>query len=180
MIPNKVISYLEKKLVKFEVIKHRQVFTAHDLAMTLHLQHSQIAKSLLMKADSDFILAVLSADKNLDMKKLAKLVKAKKISMPKEKVMKEKFKVKPGALPAFGGLYKLSVFVDKIILKQKKILLAPGSFVESILMSPKDYVSLEQAVLGNFSINKKFKKPKVAKPGKIVKVKKVISKKKKK
>ena len=178
MIPNKVINYLQKNQVKFEVVKHRQVFTAHDLAMTLHLQHSQIAKSLLMKADSDFILAILPADKNLVMEKLEKLAKAKKISMPKEKVMKEKFKVKPGALPAFGGLYKLSVFVDQLILKEKKILLSPGSFVESILMSPKDYISLEQAILGSFSVSKKFKKPKIAKPGKVVKVKKVPNKKK--
>lgn len=178
MIPTKVLNYLEKNKFKFEVIEHRQVFTAHDLAMTLHLQHSEIAKSLLMKADNNFVLAVLPADKNLDMKKLAKLVKAKKISMPKEKVMTEKFRVKPGALPAFGGLYKLPVFVDKLVLKQKKILLSPGSFVDSILMNPKDYVSLEQAILGSFSVNKKFKKPKVAKPGKVVKVKKASKKKK--
>lgn len=171
MIPNKVLNYLEKNRIKFEVIDHRQVFTAHDLAMTLHLPHSQIAKSLLIKADNNFILAVLPADKNLDMRKLAKLVKAKKLSMPKENIMKEKFKVKPGALPAFGGLYKLPVYIDKIILKQKKILLSSGSFVQSVLLSPKDYVNLEQASLGVFSINKKFKKPKVAKSGKVVKIK---------
>ncbi len=173
MIPAKVISYLEKNKIKYEVISHRQVFTAHDLAMTLHLQHGQIAKSLLMKADNDYILAILSADKNLDMKKLAKLIKAKKIVMPKEKVMTEKFKVKPGALPAFGGLYKLPVYVDKLILKQKKILLSPGSFVDSLLLNPKDYVILEGAIVGSFSVNKKIKKPTIAKPGRKVKVKKV-------
>lgn len=177
MIPNKVTNYLQKNQVKFEVIEHRQVFTAHDLAMTLHLQHSQIAKSLLMKADNDFILAILPADKNLDMKKLAKLVAAKKISMPKEKVMTEKFKVKPGALPAFGGLYKLPVFVDKLVMKQKKILVSAGSFVDSILINPKDYVRLEMATLGNFSVSKKFKKPTIAKPGRKVKVKSTKKKK---
>lgn len=178
MIPNKVKNYLQKNQANFEVIEHRPVFTAHDLAMTLHMQHSQIVKNLLVKADNQYILALLPADKNLAMDKLAKLVKAKKISMPKEKVMTEKFKVKPGALPAFGGIYKLPVFVDKIILRQKKILLSPGSFVESVLMNPKDYIKLEQAILGSFSVNKKFKQPKLTKPGRKVKKVKNVTKKK--
>ncbi len=176
MIPQKVINYLEKNSVKFEPISHRQVYTAHDLAMTLHIQHAEIAKSLLMKADNNYILAVIPADKNLDMKKLAKLAMVKNIAMPKEKVMTERFKVKPGALPAFGGLYKLSVYVDRLILKQKKILLSSGSFVDSIIMKPSDYMKLEQAITGSFSVSKKFKKPTIAKPGRKVKVKKTTKK----
>jgi Ala-tRNA(Pro) deacylase len=169
MVPQKVISYLEKSKIKYETLIHKQVFTAHDLAMTLHIAHKEIAKSLLLKAGSDFFLAILPADRNLDFKKLTKLVKVKKIELPKEQIMKTKFNVKPGALPAFGGLYKLPVFVDKAILPVKKILLASGSFIDSILMSPKDYVKSEQAILGNFSVVKKIKP---MKPQKSIKTKK--------
>jgi len=157
MVSQKVISYLEKSKIKYEIVIHKQVFTAHDLAMTLHIAHKQIAKSLLMKVGSGFFIAVLPADRNLDFKKLAKLAGVKKIELPKEQIMKKKFKVKPGALPAFGGLYKLPVYVDKPVLAVKKILLSSGSFIDSILLSPKDYVKSEQAVLGNFSVIKKIK-----------------------
>jgi Ala-tRNA(Pro) deacylase len=169
MVPQKVIAYLEKSKIKYEVVKHKQVFTAHDLAMTLHITHKQIAKSLLIKAGPDFFIAVLPADRNLDFKKLAKLASVKKIELPKEQIMKIKFKVKPGALPAFGGLYKLPVYVDKSILAVKKMLLSSGSFIESILLSPKDYVKSEQAKLGNFSVIKKIKP---VKKQKLVKTKK--------
>jgi len=140
MIPKKVINYLEKNNTKYEIVEHRTVFTAHDLAMTLKLKHSQIAKSLLIKADKDFILAVVPADRNLDFKKLTKLVSVKKVGLPKEGIMKSKFKVKPGALPAFGGIYKLPVFVDKALLKEKKVLLAAGSFTESVMILSTEYV----------------------------------------
>lgn len=178
MIPKRVIKYLEKNNTKYETVEHRTVFTAHDLAITLKLKHSQIAKSLLIKADKDYILAVVSADRNLDFKKLAKLAGVKKVDLPKEGVMKTKFKVKPGALPAFGGLYKLPVFVDKSLLKEKKVLLAAGSFTESIKMSPKEYVKVEEATLGIFSVVKKIKKQKIVKAKKKP-VKKVVKKKKK-
>lgn len=163
MIPKKVITYLDKKNAKYETVKHKTVFTAHDLAMTLKLKHSEIAKSLLVKADKDYVLSVLPADRNLDYKKLAKLVGVKKVDLPKEGVMKTKFKVKPGALPAFGGLYNLPVFVDKNLLPEKKVLLAAGSFTESIKMSPQEYVKLEEATTGSFSVVKKIKKPKTPK-----------------
>ncbi len=162
-IAKKLLNYLDKNKVKYEVVEHRKVFTAYDAAATMHKKLSQIAKNLLVKVDKDFIMAVLPASRNLDLKKLAKVVGAKKAELPSERVMVSKFKVKPGALPAFGGLYKLPVYVDRSLLKEKKVVFSSGDFQASIEMSVKDYLKLEQVEKGqiaSFSVVKKIKKTK--------------------
>ena len=163
-IPKKVLNYLANKDVSYEVVEHRTVYTAYDLAMTLKMKENQIAKNLLIKADKDFVIVVLSANKNIDLKKFAKVAGAAKADMPKEGIMKTKFKVHPGALPAFGGVNKLSVYVDKALSKESRVLFSVGSFTESIRMTVKNFIKLEQAEIGVFSVAKKIKKSKVNKP----------------
>jgi len=162
-IAKKLLNYLDKNKVKYEVVEHRKVFTAYDAAATMHKKFSQIAKNLLVKADKNFIMTILPASRNLDLKKLAKVVGAKKAELPSERVMVNRFKVKPGALPAFGGLYKLPVYVDRALLKEKKVVFSSGDFQASIEMSVKDYLKLEQVEKGQiagFSVVKKVKKVK--------------------
>lgn len=166
----KLIKLLTESKKKYEVIKHRTTFTAYDVAATLHLKLNQIAKSLLVKTNKPLIhgakpyaLVVVPADKNVDLKKLAKIMSTKdvrvtKVEIPKEGVMKAQFKVKPGSMSAFGSLYKLPVFVDKAVKGQ--MVFAAGSFEESVKMNAGDFIKCEDAKIGNFSVAKKVNKNK--------------------
>lgn len=161
-IPKKIIKYLEQAKVKYEIIQHRTVYTAYDAAATLHVKISQLAKNLLVKAGSQYALAVLPADRNLDLVKLAKLIGVARVTLPKEGVMQTQFKVKPGGLPAFGRVFGLPVYWDKSLNKEKQVIFSSGSFTESIKLTVANYKKLEQPVEGNFSLIKKIKKPKAA------------------
>lgn len=162
-ISKKILKYLDDAGFSYQIVSHRKVFTAYDAAQTMHIKVSQIAKNLLVKAGAGFVMVVLPADRNLNFEKLAKLAGVKKISMPKEGVMQKMLKVKPGALPAFAGVYKLPVFVDKSLFKEKKLVFSSGSFTESIEMTAANYKKLENPHEGNFSVAKKIKKPKIVK-----------------
>lgn len=164
-ISKKLLKKLEEAGIKHEIINHRKVFTALDAAATLKVKLEQVVKSLLIKVDKDFYLALLPANKNLDLKKLAKSlsVPQKKVSIPKEKVMKTKFKVKPGAMSAFGSIYKIPVIVDKSLMKVRDGIFSSGSFVESLRIKTKDYLKFEEPIEANFSVAKKIKKSKVNK-----------------
>ena len=69
----KLIKYLEKMGVSHELLEHKKVYTAIDAANTLKRKMDQIAKSLLVKADKDYYLVLLPADKNLNEEKIRKL-----------------------------------------------------------------------------------------------------------
>jgi Ala-tRNA(Pro) deacylase len=134
-------------------VEHRKVYTAFDAAATQDLKSNEVTKSVLLKGKKNLYLAVLPAGNNCDFKALAKLT-SDKVSMAKEKDIKLKLKTKVGLIAPFGSLYKLPVFIDKKLLKNKKLNLPAGSYTESVVMSVKDYQKLENPTPGNFSIKK--------------------------
>ena len=162
-IPAKLIKYLEKAGVKHEIIEHKTVYTAIDAAITMKKKLQEIAKSLLIKADKDYYIVLLPADNNLDFDKLKKIIKkenkkeVKTIKIPGEKIMENTLKIKAGTLTAFGELHKAKVIVDKKMEKIKKAIFSSGSSNYSIEMAIKDFIKLENAILGNFGIKKKIK-----------------------
>jgi prolyl-tRNA editing enzyme YbaK/EbsC (Cys-tRNA(Pro) deacylase) len=103
------------------------VFTAYDLANTLKRKLSEIAKTLVVKADASYVLVVVPAHYRIDFGKLKKALKAKKVSLANEKVQKAVFKVKPGAMTAFGGLHRIPLLVDTALTKTAKMLFSAGS-----------------------------------------------------
>jgi prolyl-tRNA editing enzyme YbaK/EbsC (Cys-tRNA(Pro) deacylase) len=176
----KIIKYLEDNKVKFEEIAHKTAYTAYDAAQTLKAKLSEIGKPLVVKADGKYMLILLPADKQLDIKKLKKELKVKKVEIVNEKVMAKALKLKKEAVGAFGKLRQLQTFVDKNILKNKKVIFATSDFKKSIKMAAKDFVKLEEAVVAQVSKTKEFKKAKAKAKKKVKKVqgkvKKVLKK----
>ncbi len=164
--PAKIINYLEKMGVSHDLLEHKTVYTAIDAAHTLKRKMNQIAKSLLVKADKDYYLVLLPADRNLSEEKVKKIISKQKgkevktVKIPGEKIMQNLLKIKQGALSAFGKLHKLPVIVDKELEKAKKVILPSGGFNHSVEMTVKDFLEMEEAVLANVGIKKKVKTPK--------------------
>ena len=162
-LPVKLVKYLDKAGVSHDILEHRTVYTAMDAAVTMKRKMDQVAKSLLVKADKDYYLVLLPADYNLDFKKLGVCIgaqtgkKIKIVKIPGEKIMADLLKVKAGAMSAFGGLHKLPVIADKTLIKTKKAIFSSGSFNHSVEMAVKDFIKLENALLGSFGIKKKVK-----------------------
>ncbi len=183
-IPKKTKQYLDKKMAKYDELAHKTVYTAYDLAQTLRKEMKEIGKSLLIASDKAYIIAVVPSHMRIDLGKLKKILKAKKVSIPNEKIMVKIFKVKPGSMTAFGGLHKAEVVVDKSLLKVKEVILSAGSFTDSVRMKTNDFIELEKAKLADFAKSGGYKlqvpkkKPKVKKPAIKKAAKKSIKKKK--
>jgi prolyl-tRNA editing enzyme YbaK/EbsC (Cys-tRNA(Pro) deacylase) len=195
MLSKKLLKYLEDSQAKFDVLEHKMVYTAYDAAQTMKVKLNEIGKNLLVKFNRPFrdgtkpyAIVIVGADKNIDLKKLKKVVsdcamglnkqlrlesakggkkpsldvynKVAKVEIPKEKDMKDKFKTKPGAMTAFGTMYRLPVFIDKDFLKNKKAIFAGDDFRQSIKMLTMDFHKLENAFVGSFSTPRPKKKSK--------------------
>ena len=182
-LPPKLVKYLEEHGIDHEVLEHKTVYTAMDAAATMRKKMDEISKSLLVKADKDYYLVLLPADYNLDFKKLGKCIGAqtgksiKVVKIPGEKIMEDLLKIRAGTLSAFGKLHKLPVYMDKGLTKAKKAVFAGGSFNHSIEMAVKDFVRMEEAILGSFGVKKKLKPQKKTKPKKKTTAKKPAAKK---
>ena len=162
-IPKKVLNYLDKAKAKYEVISHKTVYTAHDLAATLKEKMNNIAKTLLVKVDKKYILIVLPAHKRLDLVALKKYYKAKKAEIVKEGMMKKLFNIKPGTLTPFGALHKVDVLFDKTLARADKMVVRAGSYTDSLRVKIKDLMELEDVAVASVGKLIKLRKTQKAK-----------------
>ncbi len=180
--PKKVISYLEKAGVPHNLIEHKTVYTAYDAAMTMGKKVEEIAKSLVVKADRDYYMVLLPANRNLDLDKVKKNISklkqkdVKVVKIPGEKIMQSALELKNETVSAFGQFHKLPTIIDKSLAKAKKAIFSSGGVNHSVEMKVKDFLNLEDAKEGSFSVVKKIK-PTSAKATAGKKAKKVAKKK---
>jgi prolyl-tRNA editing enzyme YbaK/EbsC (Cys-tRNA(Pro) deacylase) len=166
---NSITKLLDQAKLKYNLIEHKVVYTAHDAAQTTKKKLSEIAKVVLVRADNNYALIVLPAGKYLDLGGIKKALKAKKVSIASEKDILKHLKTKVGLLHPFGNLFKLPphptlspkgakgimVMLDKGMAKSKKMLASAGSFTHSVEMGLKDFEKLVQPLKGVFSKAKK-------------------------
>lgn len=163
-----ILKLLEDNKVKYEILTHRKVYTAFDASQTLKVHPQEIAKSLIIKIKKDFYMVILGANKNIDFKKIAKKFKVaqKDIQIPSEKILSNRFKIKPGSAHVFSSLYKIPAIMDKSFADLKEAIFSSGSFTESFKIKLKDYLKIEENEIFSFGKAKKFKIQKTKKPKK--------------
>lgn len=160
---------LEKLLadnkIKYEEIGHKKVFTALDRAATMKVRPKLSGKTLILKADRDFVMALVPANKNLNKEALRKTINVfnkksgkasvKKINFTTEAQIKKNFKgAKIGAIPPFGNIWKLLTFADKAFLREKFIFINSGEYTKSLKVSPKIFQKISGYIFGSFSKSK--------------------------
>lgn len=161
-LPVRLKNFLDKNKIKYQPIEHRKVFTAIDSAETQHLDPKLIVKTMVIKADNNYLLALLPASKNTDKNKLKQAVNkwagfkksVKSVSWAKEAWMKKNMLGKVGATPPFGSLVKLPVFMDSTLFKAPNMIVNGGEYTESIKIKTKDFIKLESPIKASFSMKK--------------------------
>lgn len=183
-----LLKYLDKAEIKYEIVPHKKVYTAYDLAQTLGEKLDGIAKTLLVKVElpkvdkkGTYYILVIPASYRANFQKVRKQLKAKKVEMAVEKTLK-KLGLNPGAITPFGGYHKLEILLDKALLKVKKVLVSAGAHTEALRVKVKDLHEKENATLGQFGDKAKLKLQKVVKKAKksakraVKKAKKILKK----
>lgn len=170
--PKSLINYLDKGGIKYELVPHKKVYTAYDLAQTMGEKLDKVAKTVLVKVElpkvdkrGKYFVLVLPASYKVNFTKLKKQLKAKKASLVSEKELK-KLRVKPGAVTPFGAYHKLGTLVDKALMKTRDTLVSAGSHTDSLRVKVKDLHRREGAILGAFGDKTKLKLQKTVKKAK--------------
>lgn len=159
-----ILNYLDKNKYKYEIVEHKTAYTAWDKAQTEKVKPQEIAKTLALKVDNGYALALVPSNRNLDKKKLLKIINArrkkagekvaKKIDFAKEAWMKKNIPGKVGAVPPFQGLTKLEIYLDNLLAKNKKMQVGSGEYTNSLQINVKDYLNKESIIKGSFSMKK--------------------------
>ncbi|MGH9337426.1 MAG: aminoacyl-tRNA deacylase, partial [Vicinamibacteria bacterium] len=80
-IPPHIDDYLQSKGIPYRHLTHPQEFTAPRVAESQHVSGKELAKSVLVVADDDLVMAVIPAHERVDLEKLAHLVGAASVRL---------------------------------------------------------------------------------------------------
>ena len=148
----KLKEYLDSHQVKYVTISHSQVYTAQEIAASAHIPGKELAKTVMVKIDGKTAMAVLPASYRVDFDLLKKAAGASSIKLASEEEFKNMFPdCEIGAMPPFGNLYGMDVFVAASLAEDAEIAFNAGSHSELIKLSYKDFERLVKPKLARFS-----------------------------
>lgn len=147
----KLLNFLDEKQIKYQHLEHVETKTSQESADVRGTKLEQGAKAMLMFADNEPILAVLSAAKKIDNSAFKKEFNFKDLRMASPEEVKNTSGVDIGAVPPFGNLFNVPVFVDKGFLSNDQIAFNAGSRTHSIIMSSKDFITLVNPKVGEYA-----------------------------
>lgn len=137
-------AFLDKNDVRYVLISHSRAFTAAATAATTHTPGKEIAKTVMVDVDGELAMAVVPGSRHLDLKALQSELGASEVKLLAETEFKNVFPdCEVGAMPPFGTLYGLSVYVDSKLEDDPEIAFNAGSHRELLRMQYADYERLE-------------------------------------
>ncbi|MFB3902082.1 MAG: aminoacyl-tRNA deacylase [Acidobacteriota bacterium] len=149
----KLKEFLDENRVKYVTISHSLAYTAQEIAATAHVPGKELAKTVIVKADDRMAMAVLPASLKVNFELLADAIGAKKVTLATEKEFKQLFPdCELGAMPPFGNLYGMDVFVAESLTGDKEIAFNAGSHTELIRLSYEDFSRLVKPKVVKLSV----------------------------
>lgn len=140
---DKLKDFLDSNNIKYTTISHSPAYTAQQVAASAHIPGKEMAKTVVVKLDGKMAMAVLPASLKVDFDLLKKALKASKVELANEQEFKDMFpECEVGAMPPFGNLYGMDVFVAQRLTEDEDIAFNACSHKELIRMTFKDFEKL--------------------------------------
>ena len=137
--------FLDKHGIKYVTISHSAAYTAQEIAASAHIRGKELAKTVIVKIDGKMAMAVLPASYMVGLDVLRKATGASSVELATEDEFKDKFPgCQIGAMPPFGNLYGMEVFVAEDLSQDEEIAFNAGSHTELIRLEYKDFARLVQ------------------------------------
>ncbi|MFN8007807.1 MAG: YbaK/EbsC family protein [Terriglobia bacterium] len=142
-LASRLLDYLDQNKVWYVRMSHPRAYTAQEIAAVQHIPGSEMAKTIILKADEDFVMMVVPATKRIAIETLKEKLPYREITFATEYEFAWLFPdSEVGAMPPFGNLYDLTVYVDKSLSTHKEIVFNAGTHAETIRMLYKDFEAL--------------------------------------
>ncbi len=141
----KLKAFLDENGVEYTTVEHPKTYTALESAEAARITGQEVAKIVMVKVDGKTAMAVLPASEMVDFELLKEAAEAKSVELLAEDEFKDLFpECDLGAMPPFGNLYGLDVFVSKSLGGQEEIAFNAGSHTELLKLAYRDFEKLVQ------------------------------------
>jgi Ala-tRNA(Pro) deacylase len=149
----KLKEYLDENKVEYVTIIHSRAFTAQKIAAAAHVPGQELAKTVMVKVDGKMAMTVLPANFKVDLDRLREITGAADVELATEAEFAEWFPdCEVGAMPPFGNLYGLDVYVAEKLTRDEEIAFNAGTHTELIRMAYRDFERLVKPKIARFAL----------------------------
>ncbi|MFC1626747.1 amino acid--tRNA ligase-related protein, partial [Patescibacteria group bacterium] len=147
----RIVRELEKLNIQYKAFKHESVITSKDAAKIRGTNLEEGAKALVLYADDKPLMVAVSGVTKIDFKAFKRLYEIKDLRMATPDEVQSVTSVPIGAVPPFGHIFGIPLYMDKQLSVCKNVVFNAGLHTKSISMNEKDYEKMSSPIIGEFS-----------------------------
>ncbi len=143
MTANRVHALLDERDVSYEVQTHERAVSAQRLAASEHVSGWDVAKPVMLSVGGELAMAVVPGAVDVDLERAEEVLGHNEVRLADEEEFTNVFEdCEAGAVPPFGNLYGVPVFLDGKLRQRERMICRDGSHTETVEISVEDYVRL--------------------------------------
>ena len=148
----KLKGFLDQERIKYVSIVHSTAYTAQEVAASAHITGKELAKTVIVELDGKMAMAVLPANRKIVLQDLREVTGSQEVKFASEEQFEQRFPdCETGAMPPFGNLYGMDVYLAESLTDNDQIAFNAGSHTEVIKLSYKDFERLVQPKVVSFT-----------------------------
>lgn len=138
-------SFLESHSVEYSVTVHPRAYTAREVSAVEHLPPRELAKTVVLIGDGEYFMVVIPASKVVDLPEARLILGSNQVRLATEDELGKLFPdCELGAMPPFGSLYRMPVYLDSSLTGEDRIAFNAGTHREVLHMKMSDFRGLVQ------------------------------------
>jgi Ala-tRNA(Pro) deacylase len=145
MPATKLRAFLDGHGVRYVSIQHSVAFTASEVAESVHVKGRDFAKTVIVKIGESMAMVVLPASRRIVLHDLREMLGSEELRLATEAEFKGAFPdCEVGAMPPFGNLYHMPVYVAAHLAEEREIVFNAGTHSEVMQLAYADFEQLVQ------------------------------------
>lgn len=149
---DKLKTFLDEHHIKYVAITHSRSYTAQEVADSAHIAGKELAKTVIVKVGDRLAMAVLPAPDMVSIERLRAVTGTRDIEIATENEFSGIFpNCEVGAMPPFGNLWDMDVFVDQRLREDERIAFNAGTHTELVQLAYSDFERLVRPTVAHIS-----------------------------
>lgn len=148
MLSPRLHNLLDHEHVPYTTLTHERTITAHETAAAAHVRRELFAKTVMLRVDGKLAMMVMPAAYRIDLTRLSRALGGPLVELAEEDEFRDAFPdCETGAMPPFGHLYGMPLYVDSRLAQQPEITFNAGTHTEAVRMPYAEFERLAKPEL---------------------------------
>lgn len=143
MPARKLKELLDHEHIPYLSILHNPAYTAQEVAESAHVPGREMAKTVILRIEGRMAMAVLPANRKILLPELRRELGTDDVQFATEAEFRAAFPdCEVGAMPPFGNLYGMEVYVAPGLVQDEQIAFNAGTHTEVLQLAYRDFERL--------------------------------------